>query len=72
VLLSCDLLVCVYVPLPIIVCAPARSVSLFALIHLVGVGLLEELGDGGVFVARGPHESRGAILNSHAEGDEGG
>ena len=65
---------CVYVP--IIVCAHARSVSLFALIHLVGVGLLKELHDGGVAAARGTHESSVAILyiytERETEGQRGG
>ena len=53
---------CVCVPLTIIVCA-----SLFATIQLVGVGLLEELDDGGVASARGLHKSRFAILNAQRE-----
>ena len=59
------------VRLPIIACAPARSVSLFAVIHLVGVDLLEELHDGGVTVERGLNESRGAILHMRKERQRG-
>ena len=47
--------------------ARSISVSRFAAIQLVGVGLLEELHDGGVTPGRGIAESRFAILNAYSE-----
>ena len=44
------------------VCVPFECGAL-SVIQLVGVGLLEELHDGGVAVDRGPNESRGATLH---------
>ena len=64
---SCGLHVCVCASNYHRMRARSWSVSLFPTIQLVGVGLLEELHDGGVTVVRGIAESRLAILNAQRE-----